>query len=360
MSEEPGRLRSLDALRGFDMFWIVGGSGLLAALAEATDWRLFDWMESQTHHVEWNGFTLWDLVFPLFLFTAGVAMPFSLTRRVERGDSRRELHAHVIRRGLVLVLLGVVYNGLLRLDFEHLRYASVLGRIGLAYLLAGLVVLNTSVRGQIVWLVGCLLAYWAALSWIPVPGIGAGNLDPGRTLTDWLDRLLLPGRLHEGIRDPEGILATVPAISTALLGALAGHWLRGQRPSERKALWLLVGGVVCLAIAGLWHLALPINKNLWSSSFVLWTGGLSLILLALFYLVVDVWGFTRWTFFFVVIGTNAITIYMLDAFVDFDGIVRLVLGGEGRLHAVFFAAAGILLRWLLLLAMYRRRMFLRV
>jgi predicted acyltransferase len=355
------RLHSLDALRGFDMFWIMGGGGLLAAMAEGNESSTLDWMAAQTHHVEWNGFTFWDLIFPLFLFIAGVAMPFSLGRRVERGDSPALLRRHVVRRGLTLVLLGLVYNGLLTFDLSNLRWGSVLGRIGLAYLLAGLVFLGTTRRGQALWIVGLLLGYWAAMTWIPVPEFGAGVLEPGRTLADYVDRLLMPGRLYHGDRDPEGLFSTVPAIATALLGAMAGHWLRGPASGARKALGLFLAGLAGLALGGLWHLVFPLNKNLWSSSFVLWTAGWSMLLLSAFYLVIDVWGWRRWTFFFVVIGMNAITIYMLNAFVDFQELANLLLGrSESRLHPAFFIAAGILLRWLVLYGMYRKRWFLRV
>jgi len=228
-----GRVVSIDALRGFDMFWITGGSALVASLATATGWGWLEWLESQMHHVEWNGFTFWDLVFPLFLFIAGVAMPYSLTRRLERGDSRAKLYLHVVRRGLVLVLLGLVYNGLLRFDLAELRYPSVLGRIGLAYALAGLIVLSTRRRVQAVWVVALLVGYWALMTIVPVPGHGAGVLEPGATLADYLDRRLLPGRLYREVRDPEGLLATIPAVATALIGALTGHFLRARLAIDR-------------------------------------------------------------------------------------------------------------------------------
>ena len=360
----PGdrRLRSLDALRGFDMFWIVGGNAVFAAWAGANDWKVLDWIAGQLHHAEWDGFTFWDLIFPLFLFIAGVAMPFSLTRRVDAGADRAALRRHVVRRGLTLVLLGMVYNGLFELDFAQQRYPSVLGRIGLAYLGAGLIVLHTQARGQVLWIVGLLLGYWAALAWIPVPGFGAGDLRPGHTLTDWIDRQLIPGRLHREVRDPEGLLATLPAVGTALLGVLSGHWLRRPEPSgTRKALVLFIAGALCLGLGALWERLLPLNKNLWSSSFVLWTGGWSLLLLASFYLVIDVWGWRRWSFFFVVIGMNAITIYMLAAFVDFQGVAEVLFApARERLHPALFAGGGLALAWALLYWMYRRRLFLRI
>src|SRR6476659_4306349 len=218
------RLLSLDALRGFDMFWIIGGKEIAQAAAKLTNWPWLLWLSDQLEHTEWNGFALYDLIFPLFLFMAGVAMPFSFEKRLKRGAGRYSFFCILITRGLVLVVLGMIYNGLLRFDWPHTRLPSVLGRIGLAYMFAGLIVLNTRVRGQIGWFVGLLVGYWAALKFIPVPGYGAGDLTPGHTLTDYLDRLLIPGELYhhirdsEGvrhnIRDPEGLLATVPPIGT--------------------------------------------------------------------------------------------------------------------------------------------------
>ena len=352
---------SLDALRGFDMFWIIGGETLVASVARATDWPVLHWLEEQTTHVEWDGFRLWDLVFPLFLFIAGVAMPFSLTARRDAGASRAGLARKVVRRGLVLVFLGVLYNGLLGFDFDELRYASVLGRIGLAYAFAALLVIYLGVRWQITAAIALLLGYWAALSWIPVPHFGAGDLSPGANLTDYIDQLLLPGRLHRGDRDPEGLLSTLPAVATALSGALTGHYLRREPPQLKQVLVMLGIGALLCALGRLWHPLFPINKNLWSSSFVLWTSGLSLTALALFYAIIDVWGIKRWAFFFIVIGSNAIAIYLLNGFIDFDGLAAFLLGGGGRrFHPALLPLAAILLRWHLLWWMYRRRIFLRV
>ena len=364
MSPAPQRLRSLDALRGFDMFWIVGGGALLGAWADSNDWAWLDWAASQTEHVEWHGFSFWDLVFPLFLFVAGVSLPLSFAKRRAEGATTAQLAWHSVRRGLVLVLLGLVYNGLLKFDFGTLRCASVLGRIGLAWMLAALIVLRTaSSRARLAWIAALLLGYWAALEWIPVPGFGAGNLSPGATLTDWFDRQFLPGRLYRDVRDPEGLLGTIPAIATALLGALAGEWLRGDDVAPaRRVLGLSLAAAACLALGAVWALAFPLNKNLWSSSFVLWTAGWSLALLAAFFLVIDVWKLQRWAVFFEVIGANAITIYVLQAFVDFDALAALLLSAKGalKLHPALVAGGGLALKWLVLYVMYRARIFLRV
>lgn len=358
----PQRLESLDALRGFDMLWIVGGAEVLRAWAEASNWGPLQWAAGQTEHVAWNGFAFWDLIFPLFLFLAGVSLPFSIAARRARGESERALHLHALRRAALLVLLGLVYNGLLLFDFAHLRCASVLGRIGLAWLGAALIALHAGPRGRALWAAGLLLGYWAALVWFPVPGFGAGDLEPGATVTDWFDRRFLPGVLYRGDRDPEGLLGTVPAIATALLGVLAGDWLRrGDRSGERKALGLFGAGAAGLAFGWLWSRALPLNKNLWTSSFALWCAGWSALLLAAFYFAIDVRGWRRWAFPLQVIGVNSITIYMLARFVDFDALAGLALGQEpARLHPVLLAGGGLALEWLLLWWLWRRRIFLRV
>ena len=317
------RLVSLDALRGFDMFWIAGGEGIVHSLAELTGWGVAIWASTQLRHVAWDGFVFYDMIFPLFLFIAGVAMPFSLTRRAEQGEDKKKLMLHVVRRGLILVVLGVIYNnGLFQMSFAETRFPSVLGRIGLAYMFAGLIVLNTRLRGQVMWFVGLLVGYWAAMKLIPVPGFGAGQLTMDGSLAGYVDRMVLPGRLYRGVHDPEGLLSTIPAISTALLGVFAGTLLRRDLSDlpgmtrQRKALILAAAGVAGLLLGYVWGFAFPINKNLWSSSFVLFAGGWSLLLLALFYLVIDVWGYTKWAFFFVVIGMNSILIYMAGSFID--------------------------------------------
>jgi predicted acyltransferase len=364
MPSEPSapRLHSLDALRGFDMFWIVGAMAVCRGLAEVTGWGPFRWIAGQHYHSGWNGFTAWDLIFPLFLFIAGVALPYSLTRRLEAGEPRGPLYWRIARRVLALVLLGLLMNGLLRLDFAAMRYPSVLARIGLAYGAAALIVLHSTPRSQAIWIASLLLGYWAALTWIEVPGVGAGVLEPGSTIVGYVDRHLLPGVLYSGDHDPEGILSTIPAIATALLGVQAGHWLRRPSPGGMtKALALLGAGVFLLGAGLAWDRSLPINKHLWTGSFVLYAGGWSLLLLSVFYLVVDVWGWRRWSFFFTVIGMNAITIYVLDAFVSFESVAGVIFADARSIVAEpLMSVFALGLGWSVLYVMYRRRWFLRV
>jgi predicted acyltransferase len=362
MSGPSPRLHCLDALRGFDMLWIVGGREIVVAWAAATGWPAMYALAEQCEHVEWNGFTFWDLVFPLFLFMAGVSLPFSVASRLAKGHTRARLARHMLTRGLVLVALGVLYNLPADIRLERdLRFASVLGRIGLGAMFAGLLVLRFRWKGQLLWVLGLLLGYWALLSWVPVPGHGPGDLTPGHTLTDWVDQQLLPGRLHRGNRDPEGLLGTLPAVATALLGALAGAFLRGTRRNTGTSGVLFGAGLLALALGGLWSLALPINKNLWTSSFVLWTAGWSLCSLALFHQLVDVWGWRRAVFPLTVVGLNPITIYLAHRFLPLESwAVRLLpmqVAGQPAAQLLGLGTAGL---WLLMYLAHRKRLYLRV
>ncbi len=367
----PERLRSLDVLRGFDMFWIIGGKAVILALAAVFSVDLSEWLGHRLHHPEWHGFEPYDLIFPLFLFIAGVSTVYSIDNRLAKGGSRASLHLHFVQRGLMLVLLGVLYNGLLSRDLAsaegwgEMRYASVLGRIGLAYMFAALITANTQWRAQLIWVVGLLVGYWAALRFIPVPEFGAGDLTPGHTLTDYIDRHLVPGKLYKDVRDPEGLFAVIPAIATALLGCLTGQLLkRNDIDGLKKTRFMAIAGVVCLGLAWLWNIDFPFNKNLWSSSFVLNCAGWSLLLLSLFYLVIDVWQFRKGTLFFTVIGANSILIYMAPKFFDFDytnesmfeGIT--MLAGEHR--ALVLAITLLCLKLALLYYLYRKKIFLKV
>src|SRR3954454_4777876 len=359
------RLLSLDALRGFDMFWIIGGKEIAQEAAKLTNWPWLLWLSDQLEHTEWHGFTLYDLIFPLFLFMAGVAMPFSFAKRIEHGATKMELYRHVFVRALILVFLGMIYNDLLKFDWATMRYTSVLGHIGIAYFFAALIVLNANAVGQFISMLGLLVAYWAMMKFIPVPGYGAGDLSPAHTLNDYLDRILMPGQLKFGNRDPLGILATIPAIGTALAGAITGHLLKTDRYSKYfKTIAMAVAGVICFVLAHLWNFNFPINKNLWSSSFVLHCAGYSLLLLSLFYLVIDVWRFRSWAMVFVIVGSNSILIYLARRCVDFDFTTHYffdgMIGTTGPYQPLLFAMAVVFVEWLLLLVLYKKRIFLRI
>jgi predicted acyltransferase len=360
-----GRIASIDALRGFDMFWITGGEGIIHSLYRVYQNPVTETLNLQFSHVRWEGFHFYDLIFPLFLFIVGLVLPFSLTRRLERGANRGELHWHAVRRLLLLFLLGLIYNGLLDFNFHELRIAGVLQRIAICYFIAALIVMNTSIRKQAI-ITGAILAgYWIILLVIPVPGVGAGVLTPDGNLGAYLDRLLLPGRFccyHFG--DNEGILSTIPAVATTLLGALAGHWLRSSQSSARKVRGLALAGVACVAVGYVWGLAFPIIKNLWTSTFVLVAGGWSLLLLAGFYWVIDVRGYKRWAYFFTVIGMNAITIYVVERLFRFRIITNIFVHGFidylGPFKPLFYSVCVAATAWLFLWFLHRQKIYLKV
>jgi len=357
------RLASVDALRGFDMFWIIGGGALLENLLKVYSHPVTDSIERQLHHVEWEGFRFEDLIFPLFLFIVGVVLPFSFTRRLERGHSRPVLYLHILKRSALIILLGLIFNGLQRFNWAEMRWPGVLQRIGICYFFAAIIVMNTKWRTQAIIIAAVLILYWVATMLIPVPNFGAGNLTMEGCLSSYIDQQLIPGELYYGFGDNEGVISTLPAICTVLLGALAGHWLRSGQLGDRKAAGLAIAGIVSLLVGLLWGQVFPIIKILWTSSYVMVAGGLSLMLLALFYWVIDVKGYSKWAFFFIVIGMNPITIYFLQRFVDFNGIAEFFLAGAVE-HAdlfkpVILALGVVLIKWLFLWFLYRHRIFFK-
>jgi predicted acyltransferase len=360
-----GRLASLDALRGFDMFWITGGEELVHSLFRVFPHPWTEALDRQFQHVPWAGFHFYDLIFPLFLFIVGAVMPFSLTRRLEAGASRAGLYRHIVRRFLLLFLLGLVYNGLLDFRLHDLRIAGVLQRIAVSYFLAALVVMNTSPRGQATVTGGILLLYWAIMKLIPVPGFGAGVLTPQGNLSAYLDQRFLPRPYCCYVfGDNEGIISTIPAISTTLLGVLAGHWLRSTQAPKRKLAGLLAAGLASLLVGLVWGHWFPVIKNLWTSSYVLVAAGWSLLLLAFFYWIIDLRGLKRWAFFFVVIGLNPITIYVARRLFDFEAVAAVFVHGFidyfGPLKPLFWDFSVLAVGWLFLWFLYRQKIFLKV
>jgi predicted acyltransferase len=368
---EVKRLQSLDALRGFDMFWIMGGGEIFIALAALTGWPVLQWWSAQLEHVPWHGFHAEDMIFPLFLFIAGISFPFSMAKRYLGQENRRALYIHVIQRGLILVLLGLLNNNSVRFDFGNLRYGSVLGRIGLAWMFAALIFMNTRrLRARIIWLVGILVGYWLLFPIFPAHDLGSfGPYTMQGNLAGHIDRLFLPGKFCcYTYGDSEGILSTIPAICTALLGMLTGQFILSEYLRDkplRKVLYMASAAVGLIALGGIWNFAFPINKYLWSSSFVCFVGGLSLLLFTLFYVVIDIWKINKWTKFFVVIGMNSIAIYMVHTLIDFNQAANFLFGGVYALcgpewkplaTAVgFFTTA-----WVFLYILYKKKWFLKV
>jgi predicted acyltransferase len=361
------RLYSLDALRGFDMFWIMGAEEIFNTLAKATGSPFWATIANQFTHPEWNGFHFYDLIFPLFLFIAGVATPYSVGRELEKGTPKSKVLRRVVRRALILVVLGIIYNNGLQIrPCSDVRFGSVLGRIGLAYMFANIIYLYTRQRAQITWFCCLLIGYWLLLALNSAPGFHRGDLTMQGNFASYIDRMILPGKLYLGIHDPEGLVSTIPAIGTGLLGILAGTLLKNSSlPQTSKAMRLALTGVVFIVLAQVWNIVFPINKNLWTSSFVLQVGGISLLLLATFYYVIDVLGYKKWAFFFSVIGMNSILIYMSGHFIDWEYMTNGFFQWLGQLvgdpyNLVVLAICYVAVKWAFLYFMYVKKVFLRV
>jgi predicted acyltransferase len=373
------RLISLDALRGFVMFWIMSGEHIIHALAKAAPIPVFIWMSSQLHHAEWNGITFYDMIFPVFLFVAGVSMPYSFEKKMQLagvktpqelpGGEKRKIYVSMLRRTCILLVLGFVVNGLLRFDgFDHTRFASVLGRIGLAWFFAGIIYLNFDFKKQLICFFAILIGYYAAMKWIPVPNFGAGVLTKEGSLEGYIDRLFLPGRLHSTVYDPEGIFSTIPAIATALLGVFTGTFLKTKSTFSIQAkLILMTLTALILIMSGLvWDINFPINKHLWTSSFVCFVGGFSILFFVFFYLIIDLFGFHKWAFPLILIGSNSILIYIAaEGLVDFKHTANYVFGGlinfTPLIWQPFFAALSVtIVQLILLYFLYKRKWFLKI
>lgn len=361
------RLYSLDALRGFDMFWIMGAEEIFHGMAKATGSTFWGAISNQFTHPAWNGFHFYDLIFPLFLFIAGVATPYSVGRELEKGKSKQQVLLRVIKRGLILVILGIIYNNGLKIQpISQIRFGSVLGRIGLAYMFANIIYIYSKQRAQIIWFCGILIGYWLLLKFNAAPGFAKGDLTMEGNFASYIDRSVLPGRLYLGIHDPEGLMSTIPAIATGLLGILTGNLLKNSPLSrQRKALIMAVTGVVLLILAQIWNIVFPINKNLWTSSFVLQVGGISLLLLSLFYYIIDVLGYKKWAFFFKVVGMNSILIYMSGRFINWTYTTNGFFQWLGQLvgnpfNVVIIAICLVAVKWAFLYFLYKKNVFLRV
>ena len=370
------RVVSVDALRGFNIFWIIGADGAIWAL----DRMLRDkapplssiggFLGTQMSHVAWEGFRFYDFIFPLFIFVTGVSIVLALPRLVER-EGQVQAHLHVLRRALLLYVLGVIFYGGISQHWSDIRFVGVLQRIAICYLFASFLFLNFDRAGLIAALVALLGGYWALMTFMPVPGIGAGSFGPDANLANWIDAHYLPGRLWDKSRDPEGLLSTLPAIATCLLGVLAGLLLKDERlTSTQKSLWLIGAGTVMVLAGYLWGLQFPVIKAIWTSSFVLVAGGYSAILLAVLHQVIDVWGWRAWATIFVWIGANAITLYFINGVAGFEPFALRFVGGDvsAWLDRMITPGTGLFVAHILGLMLaialagflYRRRIFLRV
>ncbi|MBU6399839.1 MAG: DUF1624 domain-containing protein [Verrucomicrobia bacterium] len=359
------RLLSLDALRGFDMFWIIGADELVHGLRKLSDAGLIQSLADQLEHKAWQGFHFEDLIFPMFVFMVGISLVFSLTRTIAQ-EGRAGALKRIVRRTVLLYLLGVFYYGGFGTPFERIRLLGVLQRIALCYGFAAVLFCYLKPKGLVAACVGLLVGYWALMTFVPVPGVGAGNFAEGKNLTNYLDKQYLPLRKWDGDHDPEGLLSTLPAIATCLLGVFAGLLLGSKSVPEQKKVGLLVGaGVAGVALGWLWGFQFPVIKKIWTSSYVLVAGGYSALLLALFYQVIDVWKCQWWARPFVWVGMNPITIYMAVNLVDFGKIAERFVGGDlnqrfGAGGDLAVAIASLALVFGFCHFLYRRKIFLRL
>jgi predicted acyltransferase len=362
---KPPRLMSLDALRGFDMFCIVGLDGLVEGLRKASrDAGPLRAVAHQLEHVEWAGFHFEDLIFPMFVFIVGVSLVFSTSRAIDR-EGRARTTVKIIRRSLLLYALGIFYYGGFATPFEEIRLLGVLQRIAISYLCAALIFTYCGWKGRLAWCVGLLVGYWLLLGFVPVPGGTAGDFTEGKNLTNWVDQHYLPLRKWDGDHDPEGLLSTLPAIANCLIGVFAGMLLWDSKRSElTKALLLALAGVALVALGWAWGIPFPVIKKLWTSSFVLVACGYASILLALFSLVIDVWKLRGWAQPFVWIGMNPITIYLLTNVLK-DDIPSRFVGGDlikflGAYGPLAQAVVGVLILFAVARFLHDRKIFLRV
>ncbi len=314
------RLVSVDVLRGITIaFMILVNNGYSNDPFPALE------------HAEWNGWTPTDLVFPTFLFLVGVTIVFSFESRLSRGASKSSLLLHTFRRASILFALGLLVNGFPHFPLATLRIYGVLQRIAICFLIASIFyLLDRRPASKIVLIVLALFGYWVLLRWVPVPGFGMPGrdiplFDPTRNLGAYIDRHVFPGRLYRGVRDPEGLLSDIPAVATTLLGMLTAMWLRCKRSPSIKAWGMLAAGILGILLGQVWGLWFPINKNLWSSSYVLFAAGIALVALSICYWAIDIKNWkTGWTYIWLVFGMNAITAYVFSELLS------------STLHAIYF------------------------
>ncbi|MFM7606386.1 MAG: acyltransferase family protein [Prosthecobacter sp.] len=396
----PKRLMSVDALRGFDMLWIVGAGAIVTALEQMSANPLTELLSTQLKHVEWEGFRFYDLIFPLFLFIVGVSLVFSLDKALARGG-RAQVLGRVFRRGLLLFAAGVFYYGGLSKPWPEVQLGGVLHRIAACYVCAALIyTFVRSPRGLVAVCVVLLVGFWALVTFVPVPdfkleppvveeiarrigsdspsdiaasvpGRVTGSYEEGRNLVNHLDFLYLPGKKAQRYYINEGLLSTLPAIALSLFGVLTGLLFKNASVEPRKKIaWLVGAGIGCIALGLLWSVSFPLIKRIWTSSFIIVAGGCSALLMALFYWLVDVRQWRGWCRPFMWVGCNALTIYLTQAIVGFQTLATRFTGGDVRqffdhhvtqgFGGLVTACTGLLLVILFARFLYRRQIFLRV
>ncbi|HKS11327.1 MAG TPA: heparan-alpha-glucosaminide N-acetyltransferase domain-containing protein [Pyrinomonadaceae bacterium] len=361
------RLLSLDVFRGITIAGMV-------LVNNPGSWEHIYW---PLEHAQWHGWTPTDLVFPFFLFIVGVSITLALGNRVESGGSKRDLYLKIIKRTLIIFGIGLVLNALPYFSLAELRIPGVLQRIAVCYFFASIIFLNTRWRTQIGIAIALLLVYWILVKFIPAPGFAAGDLTKEGSLPSFIDRVVFGKHVwaQAKVYDPEGLLSTIPALVTTLIGVLTGHWLRNDKTRMEKVAGMFVAGAVLTAIGWGWNAFFPINKALWTSSYVMFTGGLALQFLGLCYWLIDIKGYRRWAKPFEIFGLNAIALYILaDIIAVLLGVINVggdSLGGWIYAHlfaswtsplnaSLAFAICFVLVCFFFMWLLYRRRIFIKI
>lgn len=357
------RLMCVDALRGFDMLWIIGGAEVLINFSKASGIGFLSNMEVNFDHT-WGQFHFYDIIMPLFLFIVGVVMPISFKNRLAKGATKETLYRHIIKRVIVLYILGLIASGhLLTVDTTKIHlWTDTLHAIAVGYLVSSILILEVQRKWHIPITAFLLVLYWLVMALIPIPGKGAGIYEPDVNLAIYVDNLVL-GHWQEG-GGWTYILTNITFICSVMLGVFAGQLLQSDRKPMNKAGLLALIGVGCVVAGKVWGIWFPIIHHLWTSSLVLFAGGLSFLLLALFYLIIDIWGYKKWSFFFVVIGMNAITVYVATHLFDFTKIGNVFVGGLlkhlGPWAGFVESSAALAVVWLILYWMYRTKAFIKI
>lgn len=370
------RLESLDILRGFDLFCLVFFQPVLSSLARASDNDLLNTVMIQFQHVQWEGFVFWDLIMPLFMFMAGVSMPFAFNKYLAEG-SKNILYKRIFKRVLLLWIFGMICQGnLLALDSGRIYlYSNTLQAIAMGYLIAAILLINLGIRGQLIVTAALLLGYWGVMTFVGVDGYGKGDFTPDRNLAEYIDRAVL-GRFRDGVKVTEGgldfgnyrytwLLSSLNFAVTVMTGVFAGHILRSTKITKaNKTVWLLGFGVLQMVLGVLWGLQMPIIKKIWTSSMTLYSSGICFLLMALFYYVIDYLGKGKYFTWLKIYGMNSILAYVIFSIVDFSSIIHsLFFGLEQFLengYQPFVKLCSVSLIFLILYYLAKRKIYLRV
>ena len=365
LEPEKQRHLSVDVLRGFTMFWIVGGDNFFRALFRFLGGPFEKYLEPQMDHAVWEGFHFYDLIFPLFEFVVGMSVLFSLQKILET-QGKKAAYQRVWKRFVLLYILGIIYYGGYSGGVEEIRLLGVLQRLALTYLFTAILYIHFRLQGLIIAFAVLLIGYWAWLTFIPVPGLGESSFAMGKNWANWVDMKYLPLFKWNGDWDPEGLLSTLPAIGSCILGVFASLLLLNNTIDRMKKAYYFVGGGIVMVLVGyLWGMQFPVIKNIWTSTYVLVGGGYSFILLGIFYLVLDIWHIQKWATPFIWLGMNSIAIYMIWNVLNFNHLAHRFAGLKEYYfneNVGFVCGTTVALTLVLALVrfLYQRRIFIKI